>query len=477
MNGIKKLIYFAIIFFCFLIFLTVISFYFFGTINSVGVADYYVDASSGSDNADGLSPQSAWQSLAKVNSTQFQPGSRILFKKGEVWRGQLKLASGSASKSIAYLSYGEAIEKPTILGSLNKSDVGDWVQEAENIWRSSSAFETDVGNLIFNKGGGIGGKKWDIASLTNQGDYWFDRSSKILRIYSVGNPATFYSDIECALRKHIINQDNTSYAIIDGLALKYGAAHGIGGANTHHISIRNMDISYIGGGDLRGDGSNVRYGNGIEFWGNAHDNLVEKSKIWEIYDTCLSNQNHTKKASQYNITYRNNVMWNCGLASFEFWNRPSSSVMRNIRFENNTAVNAGYGWGKTARPDRGGAHILSFQNEANTEDVIIRNNLFYGAVYAITVITDYDWATTGMEIDHNCYYQKQATDRMAHLNNGVGEGAGKNFTMKDFDLYKNYVRKDINSIVADPLFVNAPKLDFRLQEETSCINTGVGWEQ
>jgi len=49
--------------------------------------------------------------------------------------------------------------------------------------------------------------------------------------------------------------------------------------------------------------------------------------------------------------------------------------------------------------------------------------------------------------------------------------------MKDFNLYKNYVRKDTNSIVADPLFINAPKLDFRLQGESSCINMGVDWEQ
>ena len=38
-------------------------------------------------------------------------------------------------------------------------------------------------------------------------------------------------------------------------------------------------------GDLDMDGSNVRFGNGIEFWGGAHDHLVEGNRIWEIYDS------------------------------------------------------------------------------------------------------------------------------------------------------------------------------------------------
>lgn len=437
-------------------------------------ADYYVDASYGNDGASGLSPQSAWQSIAKVNSSQFQPGSRILFKRGEVWRGQITLASGTAGQPVTYSSYGIAVNKPTILGSLNKSNISDWIQEAGNIWKSSSAFNTDVGNLIFNGGADFGRKKWDFFSLASQGDYWLDRSSRILRIYSVGNPATFYSDIECALRNHIINQDNASYVIIDGLALKYGAAHGVGGANTQHITIRNMDISYIGGGDLRGDGSNVRYGNGVEFWGNAHDNVVERNRIWEIYDTCLTNQNHTQTVNQYNITYKNNVMWNCGLASFEYWNRPASSQTFNIRFENNTAVNAGWGWGGAQRPDSGGAHILSHSNVAVTNSIYVRNNVFYQAKYAAVVIAGdagYKWTETGMILDYNCWYQSDPAMKLAELYDK--NAVMTMFTAAQFSNYQAFIKQDAHSMLTDPLFLDLSQSDFHLAPSSSCVDRGV----
>src|SRR4030067_1076102 len=98
--------------------LAIISCGLFGGAGFANAADYYVDASYGNDGASGLSPQSAWQSIAKVNSSQFQPGSRILFKRGGVWRGQLTLASGTAGQPVTYSSYGIAVNKPTILGSL-----------------------------------------------------------------------------------------------------------------------------------------------------------------------------------------------------------------------------------------------------------------------------------------------------------------------------------------------------------------------
>jgi len=64
---------------------------------------------------------------------------------------------------------------------------------------------------------------------------------------------------------------------------------------------------YIGSGQQPGRViGRVRYGNGVEFWADAHDNLVENCKIWEIYDAAFTNQAYAN--SQYNIVYRNNVI-------------------------------------------------------------------------------------------------------------------------------------------------------------------------
>jgi hypothetical protein len=52
--------------------------------------DYYVDNQSGNDSYDGLSPQTAWKTLTKLNQFIFEPGDKILFKSGQVWAGELQ---------------------------------------------------------------------------------------------------------------------------------------------------------------------------------------------------------------------------------------------------------------------------------------------------------------------------------------------------------------------------------------------------
>ena len=45
---------------------------------------YYVSAGSGKDSNDGLSPRSAWQTIARVNSARLKPGDSVLFKRGDL---------------------------------------------------------------------------------------------------------------------------------------------------------------------------------------------------------------------------------------------------------------------------------------------------------------------------------------------------------------------------------------------------------
>ena len=80
---------------------------------------YYVDATDGDDNNNGKSPETAWKSIEKVNSIEFQPGDRILFEKGETWTGALKpQGSGVEGSPIVIASYGEG-EKPVLKPGAN----------------------------------------------------------------------------------------------------------------------------------------------------------------------------------------------------------------------------------------------------------------------------------------------------------------------------------------------------------------------
>nr|WP_294898246.1 sialate O-acetylesterase [uncultured Pedobacter sp.] len=77
---------------------------------------YYVDADNGNDANDGLSETNAWKSLVNPNSTVLVPGSKILFKAGGAWMGQLTpLGSGSNGQPIIIDQYGTG-NKPMING-------------------------------------------------------------------------------------------------------------------------------------------------------------------------------------------------------------------------------------------------------------------------------------------------------------------------------------------------------------------------
>ncbi len=396
------------------------------------------------------------------------PGDSILFQRGNSWREQLKPHSGSPEGYIRYGAYGSG-KKPQLLGSVDKSMTADWQHGNGFIWVTNIQTR-DVGNIIFDQGRICGVKKWRKNDLHQQGDYFFDTKHKLLTLYSEHNPGQYYKNIECALREHIINQGNSSYVKYENLAVQYGAAHGFGGGNTHHIIIRNCDVSFIGGGAQYNENnkkSRVRYGNGIEFWGNAHDNLVEESRIWEIYDAALSNQNNRPNVQQYNITYRNNTIWKAEY-SFEYWNRPENSTTRNILFEHNTCLNAGYGWGHNQRPDPSGRHLCFYSSPASIKEFKINNNIFYEATGNIfyTVFWKQS-ALNALKMNYNCWYQRNGVMINFRSHDDV------EYTMKDFPHYQAEWNKEKNSTTAKPMFIAPELYDFRQQLSSPCFNSGI----
>jgi len=73
-------------------------------------ATYYVNATAGNDSANGLTPGTAWASLAKVNAHSFVPGDTILFNGGQTFAGGLALStSGTSGLPISFGSYGTGV--------------------------------------------------------------------------------------------------------------------------------------------------------------------------------------------------------------------------------------------------------------------------------------------------------------------------------------------------------------------------------
>jgi hypothetical protein len=419
---------------------------------------FFVDVAHGGDAQDGLKPNTAWRSLARVNRASLAPGDRVLFRRGQTWRGQLVPHSGNASGVMTYAAFGEG-EKPVLLGSVAADRAEDWQPAGEDTWVTSnqaSPLSVDVGNIIFDHGTSTGVKQWSEADLRGESDYFYDAHSRQVKLRSNGNPATRHRSIELALRRHIIDQDGCGYVTYENLDLRYGAAHGIGGSGTRHITIRGCDISFIGGGHQMTlpDGTPVRYGNGIEFWSDARDCMVEDCRLWEIYDAALTNQGDGTNV-QENITYRHNVIWNSEY-SFEYWNRGPNSRTRNIVFEHNTCLNAGHGWGHGQRPDPNGRHLMFYDNSAVTTNVVVRDNIFCGATDSLLRLNGRDW-TLALVMERNCWYQP---------NGPVLSWAEQSFGPVEFMAFMRAHGFDRGSRLADPRFLDPARHNYRLAPDS-----------
>ena len=323
----------------------------------------------------------------------------------------------------------------------------------------------DVGNVILNNEKGCGTKVWERSDLNAQGKFWYDEDNDLLEMYSTANPGSYYSHLELGLNIRCVDVNNRRYVVCDNLDLRYGV-FGVDGINTDHIVVRNCDISYIGGADQYGGSATVRFGNGVQFWNAAHDNIVEACKLDQIYDTGLTVQGTDSAGYEvYNIYFRNNLINNCE-NSYEFWAGGERSIAHDIYFENNTCLNPGKGWGRSQRPNPNGVQVMISPVFAKSWNVFIRNNVFYEAVdYGIRWWWMED--TKHVMLDNNCWYQSNGA--LSRIDNSSSwQPVNTIYDYSQWDTYRAVTKQDSNSIHADPL-LNA---DFSLQASSPCIDAG-----
>ena len=130
----------------------------------IGTA-YYVSA-NGNDDNDGLTPETAWQTLKKVSESCgdgenaiLQPGDAVFFRRGDIFRetrSQVNSALAIMVDQITFSAYGEG-NKPIITGSKeNGSGAEKWVLVYEDetgvkIWQYYRE-KGDVSRLVLNEG-------------------------------------------------------------------------------------------------------------------------------------------------------------------------------------------------------------------------------------------------------------------------------------------------------------------------------------
>ena len=349
---------------------------------AAATAQAEAEAAYGREACDDVILIEPWISLDEVNEMVPRPGAKVLFRRGGVWRGQLQPRSGKPGHPIVYGAFGEG-PSPVLEPSLDKSREDDWrrVEGRAGVWMTETHSGVDIGNVLFLDSAGdvvcCGVKKGSLAELATERDFWCDPESFCVYVKSAHNPATISAAVELAEKIHCIDEAYMHDVVYDGLALRFSAAHGIGGKDVKRITVRNCDISWIGGGYLYFDnaGRGVRYGNGIEFWGPCEDVLVERNNISQCWDAGLTNQSNIDGAVQRNIAWRSNTVDKCEY-SYEYWQQGAAAVTENVCVEENIFTNAGMGWGHAQRWNPNGAHLMFYDTTAQTHGFTVRANVF-----------------------------------------------------------------------------------------------------
>ena len=183
---------------------------------------YFVDSQNGFVQAAGTNESHAWQSLGKVDMSDFKPGDIFKFACGGFWHGSLKAKSGASGATITYTCYGsDHLSKPRLYGSKLLNQATDWVKVDTLLWRtvepitiSLQGTHSDVGNLIFD-GSRAGVKCWSKEELKTDGFFWFDLATPYLWLASKSNPAESILEVEAALRcTHVVDFTGVYYVVL-----------------------------------------------------------------------------------------------------------------------------------------------------------------------------------------------------------------------------------------------------------------------
>ena len=169
---------------------------------------YYV-SNTGSDSANGLTVDTPWQTISKVNGSSFSPGDSVLFKRGDTWRETLIVpSSGVSGNPITFGAYGSG-NAPIINGAELLS--GTWTNAGSNHWTYPITWSCS-NQMMFD--GDRGTLKGSTGALASPGDWYC--SYPTITIYSTANPLTVWSTIENSRRDYCVSISK-DYITVDGI--------------------------------------------------------------------------------------------------------------------------------------------------------------------------------------------------------------------------------------------------------------------
>lgn len=345
--------------------------------SSEEMSAYYLNSSSGNDLNDGLTPETAWKSLAKINDAHLEPGMKVLLAEGSRFEGKLVI-TGSGTTN-----------EPIIVSSYSAGDDGN----SANPVIDAKGYLTAI---YLNNASNI---QIENLELTSDAGEPFEEQAKTLR-YGVlieAENAGFHPNIKLS-NLHIHHIFATENVEKDGQNPTSNLGYGIfirmknNEARIKNVTIEDCKIEMTGHTGIRAFGSvkndERSYLDSLTIVNNVLENIGGPGMVPGLCKNVLVRgnvTNYTGSDADPRMHNRGSGIW------------PWTS--ENVLIEKNKFMNA---WGKM---DSYGAHI-----DYNCKNVVVQYNLSVNNSGGFVEI---------LGNDHNCCYRYNVSINDGYRQKGV----------------------------------------------------------
>ena len=496
-------------------------------------ATYYVDATNGNDSNPGLSGVTPWKTIAKVNASRFYPGDQILFKRGQVWREQLTIfSSGSAGNPIRFGAYSTG-NTPEIKGS---DTIGGWINDpARGVYytvldlKPTRVFQD--GNDVPLKEASS-----PEEVMNSGGSWYYDGVTKRIFIQTTQKDKPISHLIEGVFRNYCISSyGGAEYIVIEELCMNQCSKAGIYSVLNNSWTIRRCKVFNSGENGIYACGKPTGNGEGSTTGWIIEGNTVGRVDcdthleyraaiaVRGMYNPVIRN-NVIKSVNAFGILLHRGGLGEGSTSSFaEIYGNEVTNCMSNIilfRSDNckvyRNNIHDSRGGGIMVQYGSNNAQLFyniiynlslpDYKDNYNGIDINtdsrngrVYNNLVSKVAYACCTVEDTSpGPANGWEIRNNIFDARGNDPKDVPIminpkisqvtlsnNNYINDpgfraiGKWKGTNIASLDLWVSIVNADVggdyseaNSISAPPLYRDISQRDFRLRQESPCIDGG-----
>ena len=215
--------------------------------NQLAARNYYFSSSSGSDSrsaAEASNPATPWKSITKLNAifSMLQPGDAVLFKRGDVFVGTIKVAkSGTSSAPITFGAYGSG-EKPVLTGFV---ELNNWKSLGNGLYESYHTSLGNATNMVVMNDQQMEMGRYPNSNATNEGYLNFESfgSNYLIDQQMTASPSWTGAEIVVRTSRFVIDRrkisSHSGTKLYLNSSLTYKAINGFGYFIQNHI--RTLD--------------------------------------------------------------------------------------------------------------------------------------------------------------------------------------------------------------------------------------------